>query len=221
MTDRKQEVIEIFRSRLAQARGFQQYDAQHGAECLYDLTAPLMGREFPEEKLLRELWMIRNSAESDNSALVLRVLGNLKRLWESQTSPARPDFPAEKFEALLADKDVWSNRGLMMQFRLIWEGRNHIAEVRKKGTCQTCGGSGSPVTVIINSDKPARELCPCPDCDGTGEERRSGEERREGKRRDRISDRRRFGLPGVETYGNRRTDRRILEDRRKVVSDGA
>ena len=42
---RKQEVIKIFRGRLAQARCFSLYDAQHGAECLYDLIAPLMGRE--------------------------------------------------------------------------------------------------------------------------------------------------------------------------------
>ncbi len=91
-------------------------------------------------------------------------------LYDRNAPPVAGEFPEAKFEQLLLDKDVWSNRGLLMQFRLIWEGQDHIAGAGKKvgtgtpeqerqdamnkaasrglaklsvkGTCPTCGGSG-------------------------------------------------------------------------------
>lgn len=46
-----------------------------------------------------------------------------------------------------------------------------------------------------------------------------GEERRVIRRRDRISDRRGFGLQDVETYSNRYTCRRKISDRRNPSKD--
>ncbi len=98
---RKQEVIKIFRGRLAQARCFSLYDAQHGAECLYDLIAPLMVREFPEGAVARELrWVFHaaiflptpdqgdidmvNDLQIKRERLIETSTNVFKRLWEGQ-----------------------------------------------------------------------------------------------------------------------------------------
>jgi len=47
---------------------------------------------------------------------------------------------------------------------------NNALEQKKPGTCQKCGGSGASIPPLP---------FPCPNCDGTGDERRSGEERRQ------------------------------------------
>ncbi len=97
----------------------------------------------------------------------------------------RPEFPDEALKDLLLDADLWSKEGLFWKVKCLVQG--HPAETGEKGTCQTCGGSSGhichdgefrrwPGLACSNCAHQGVDLCP--DCDGTGEERRSGKERR-------------------------------------------
>jgi len=79
------------------------------------------------------------------------------------------EFPEEKFRETCASvmgRDAWES--IRPYFKRLWEG-DHIVKVNKK-ICQKCGGS--------KYFYDGRGFPKCPQCGGTGEERRSGEERR-------------------------------------------
>lgn len=133
------------------------------------------------------------------------------------------EFPREKFEALLlrfSGMDIAS--AWLDDCQSIWEG-DHIAEVRKKA-CHKCGGDGWIPEYAPNKPPGPSKRRPCPQCDGTGEERRSGDERRRNTPRTFNGGRRNYDYEGVALFVDvagkgyeeqHHYDRRTLSDRRE------
>ncbi|KKN31710.1 hypothetical protein LCGC14_0821330 [marine sediment metagenome] len=169
MTERKQEVIEIFR----------RYGVQNN-EALYDRLALLMVREFPDEALKDLLDLI-----PDKEALFWKIKCLIERAisFGIGSNDLDKDWRIEKIGYV---------DGLMIELNTLWEGPDHIADLSKKGTddelkkiyeaqdrlgvvypqhsrkpkgtCQTCGGSGEIDHMTPSGDE---ELgIDCPDCTG-------------------------------------------------------
>lgn len=139
--DNKQEAIERIRGRLAQARGFQLYDAQHVAERLYREIVPLIRGEFPEEEISKLRKMIKS--------------------WCLKAEDGRESNVACSLYACAGELENWTN-----DLERLWEGQplregDFILEQEKpKGTCPRCKGGGK---------LPPNPIYPCPACGGTGE----------------------------------------------------
>ena len=189
MTDRKQEAIEILKQYVQPNRseGFILRDATE----IYDRLAPLIDREFPQKRIEDAFCEYGHKVANDPHAKVIQLpssdefVADLKRLWEGEQ-----DKPKDYAERRQEYKPM------------------HLDPLRGRFTCRKCGGSREvphnplrenlpfkPSVAAYRQMSPYKEVCP--DCCGTGEERRSGKERR-------IE---------VRKWGD--SLRRILADRRK------
>ena len=168
MTDRKQEAIKAIAEMMSEEL-YQQppYDEEclkrmmTVAERFYPRIAPLMMREFPDE-VLKDLLDLLPA----NEALFWKI----KCLWEGQ-EPRIGDNVLEQEEETTDEVTADISRHLQ-------------ANRGKKGICRTCGGSGQKWPHGNSQQCSCSTLSythKCPDCKGTGEDRRDGVERRAGE----------------------------------------